>query len=325
MPVAERVIRAAALQIEAEVGNLERNLVLCEREADAAAAAGAGWIVLPEFFSTGVAYRPELAESAPPPDGAPTRLLADLARRHSAHVGGSTLVRDADGHVRNAFFLAGPGGELLGRHDKDIPTMWESALYVGGGDPGRIDAGEVTAGVALCWELMRTQTVRRLAGRVDLVVGGSGWWSVPPWPPRPLLRRLEAANERRALAAPAVFARWVGAPVVHAAHSGDVTCPLPLVGAAYAGHCEGGAMICDADGVVLALRRREEGPGHAIAEVRTGPRATAPAPDRFWLQRRGALPAFMWAYQNAHGRREYRRAHGRRAPAATGASPPAID
>jgi predicted amidohydrolase len=301
-------IRVAALQIEAEVGNLDANLELCERYANRAAAAGAEWIVLPEFFSSGVAYRPELAQNAPPPDGAPTLLLQELAHRHGAHVGGSTLVRDEDGHVRNAFFLAGPDGELRGRHDKDMPTMWESALYIGGGDPGRIEAGGLTAGVALCWELMRTQTVERLAGKVDLVLSGSGWWSIPPWPPRALTRRLQAANARRAQLAPSAFARYVGVPVVHAAHSGTLNCPWPLLGFSYHGHYEGGASICGADGQMLAFRGREDGPGFAIATIEPQRRRPSVRPPAgFWLQRRGTVAALAWAYQNPHGRREYRR------------------
>jgi predicted amidohydrolase len=300
-------MRAAALQIEAEIGNIDANLEICERYADDAAAAGADWIVLPEFFSSGVAYRPELAQNAPPPDGAPTQLLRELARRHGAHVGGSTLVRDEDGHVRNAFFLAGPGGELLGRHDKDIPTMWENALYVGGGDPGRIEAAGLTVGVALCWELLRTQTAERLAGRVDLVLSGSGWWSIPPWPPRALTRRLQASNQRRALLAPATFASYVGAPVIHAAHSGTLNCPWPLLGLSYHGHYQGGAIVCDASGKVLAMRRREDGPGFAIASIEPTRRRPAPRPAGFWLQRRGVVAALAWGYQNPHGRREYRR------------------
>jgi len=300
-------VRGAALQVEAELGNQDANLERCERLADEAAAAGAEWIVLPEFFSSGVAYRSELSQNAPAPDGAPTQLLRNLARRHSAYVGGSILVRDADGHVRNAFFLAGRDGELAGRHDKDIPTMWENALYVGGGDPGRIAAGGLSVGVALCWELMRTQTAERLAGRVDLVLSGSGWWSVPSLPPRALTRRLQGANRRRALLAPSAFAPYVGAPVLHAAHSGTLECSWPLLGVTYRGHYQGGAIVCDATGKVLAVRRREDGPGFAIASFEPARRMPAPLPDRFWLQRRGALATLAWVYQKAHGRHEYRR------------------
>lgn len=296
--------RVAAIQIEADLGNVDHNLEACERQADAAAAEGAEWIVLPEFFSTGVAFRPDLGQAAAGPTGAPTQLLADLARRHGAHVGGSTLVRDEDGHVRNAFLLAGPDGEIVGRHDKDLPTMWENALYVGGADPGRIDAGSLSVGVALCWELMRTQTVARLAGQVDLVLGGSGWWSIPDWP---FMKGAETRNARRATNAPAVFARHVGAPVVHAAHAGEFSCPFPATPVTYRGHCEGGAQICDSQGKVVAFRGRDEGDGVVVADVVAGRSEGVPTGDRFWLQRRGAVAAVVWAYQNVHGRRVYDR------------------
>lgn len=296
--------RVAAVQIQADLGNVDYNLELCERMADQAAAEGAEWIVLPEFFSTGVAFEPDLNQAAAGPEGAPTQLLSALARRHEAYVGGSTLVRDHDGHVRNAFLLAGPDGEIIGRHDKDLPTMWESALYIGGVDPGRIEAGSLTVGVALCWELMRTQTVARLAGQVDLVVGGSGWWSIPEWP---LMSGAERRNARRATTAPAVFARHVGAPVVHAAHAGEFSCPFPATPITYRGHCEGGAQICDAQGEVLAFRGRDEGNGFVIADVEAGRSTGVPESGRFWLQRRGLVPALVWAYQNLHGRRVYDR------------------
>lgn len=305
-------LRVAAVQMEAAVGDVDSNLEMAEELVRSAAAEGATWVVLPEFFSTGVANRPELRDgAADADDGAPTVLLRELAGELGIHLGGSTLVRDDDGHVRNAFLLAGPEGELLGRHDKDLPTMWENALYVGGSDPGRLQASGLTVGVALCWELLRTATAERLAGRVDLVLGGSGWWSIPTWPPRPLTRRLERANHERAVRAPAHFAPFVGAPVVHAAHAGPLACPWPLAGCVYSGRYAGGAAVYGADGRTLALRRRDEGPGLAVAEVTPGRTTPAPLPDRFWLQPRGAVAAAAWAYQNPVGRREYRREHRR--------------
>src|SRR3954452_1669505 len=156
----------AAIQMEAVVADVDANLAACERLADEAGRQGAELIALPEFFSTGIGFVPELIERALPPDGEATRLLRDLARRHGAYVGGSFLCRDADGEIRNAFLLARPDGEVAGRHDKDLPTMWENSFYVGGEDDGVIEAADgLSIGVALCWELMRTQTVERLQGR----------------------------------------------------------------------------------------------------------------------------------------------------------------
>lgn len=309
----QRPIRAAAVQLEARLGDVDWNLEQCERLAAEAVGAGAEWIVLPEFFSTGVAFRADLDRWARPIDGAPAQLLQRLAREHGAWVGGSFLARDGDGHVRNAFLLADPAGVIAGRHDKDLPTMWENALYVGGSDPGLIAAGGREVGVALCWELMRTQTVTRLRGRADLVLAGSGWWSIPLLPPRRLSARLEAANRRRAESAAPRFAPFVDAPVIHAAHSGGFNGVWPGVGAVYHGHYEGGATISDHRGRVLARRRREQGPGVAVAEVVPHRGEGIEPPRRFWLHRRGAVAAIAWAYQNPLGRRHYRRAREREA------------
>ncbi|MDX6670480.1 MAG: deaminated glutathione amidase [Solirubrobacteraceae bacterium] len=187
--------------------------------------------------------------------------------------------------------------------------MWENCFYVGGDDDGVIEAGPLTMGAAVCWEFMRTQTARRLRGRVDLVVGGSGWWSNPPWPPRAVTRRLEARNARLATSVAERFARYVGAPVVHAAHAGPIECPLPgLPFVTYRGHLEGGAVIADAQGRVLARRDRRAGAGFALADVEPG--RVAPAdeiPDRFWLHRRQVLAAAFWHTQRWHGRRFYAR------------------
>jgi predicted amidohydrolase len=206
-------VRAAAIQLDARIADVDANLEACERLADEAGSGGAECIVLPEFFTTGIGLAPELADAALPPDGEATELLRALARRHGAIVGGSFLCRDDDGEVRNAVFLATPDGEIAGRHDKDLPTMWENGFYVGGHDDGVITAGELSVGAAVCWELMRTQTVRRLSGRVDLALTGSGWWSIPAsWPPSAVMRRAEARNRALARRAAEQFAQFIGAP-----------------------------------------------------------------------------------------------------------------
>ena len=319
-------MRLCAVQLEVALGDVAANLHGCERLARAAAREGAEAIALPEFFTTGAAFLPEVAAAAVAPDGAAAEMLRRVAREEGVLIGGSFLCRDPDGEVRNAFLLAGPEG-LLGRHDKDLPTMWENALYVGGDDDGVIEAAELSVGAAVCWEFMRSGTARRLRGRVDLVLGGSNWWSIPPWPPAAYTRRAEAANAANARRAPAAFGRYVGAPVVHAAICGEFSCPMPEFPAfTYRGHFQGGAQIADAAGTVLARRDRSEGSGYVIADVEA--RRSAPLeaiPDRFWLHRRGPIAAVSWNTQRLAGRRWYaRNVRGRppRAIDAPGASQP---
>jgi len=312
-------VRIGAVQMEAALGDVAANLEATERLAEQAVREGAEWVVLPEFFTTGIGFLPELVDASLPPDGTASELLLDLARRHGIVIGGSFLCRDRDGHVRNAFLLAEPGG-LAGRHDKDLPTMWENCFYVGGEDDGVLEAGGKSVGAALCWELMRSQTARRLRGRVDLVLAGSGWWSYMEWPPRALFRRLEARNEALARRAAESFATYVGAPVAHAAHAGRLECEMPWSPLPYSGHFEGGTVICEADGTVTGRRHWSEGEGVVVGDVTVGRSAPlAEPPDRFWLHRRGLMTAFVWNYQGLHGRRWY----GRHARRTAGAGPEA--
>lgn len=300
-------ILAAAVQLEAVLGDVAANLSASERLADDAGRAGAKIIALPEFFSTGIGFVEELKDAALPPDGEATGLLCTLARRHQALVGGSFLCRDPDGQVRNAYIAAGPDG-VVGRHDKDLPTMWENAFYIGGHDDGVFHYEDYEVGAAVCWELMRTRTVRRLRARVDLVMTGSGWWSIPEWAPRAVFDRWERHNSTTARVAAASFAKYVGAPVLHAAHAGPLTCPMPWLPVGYQGHFEGSTLITDADGVIVAERRADEGEGVVLGGIEIGRRTPSlDPPDRYWLHSRGALASATWHYQRWHGRRWYRR------------------
>jgi predicted amidohydrolase len=314
-------MRVAAIQTETIPADVDANLAGCERLVDQAACEGAEWILLPEFFTTGMGFIPKLAECVLSPDGPATALLLDLAKRHGANVGGSFLCRDDDGHVRNAFFLATPQG-IAGRHNKDLPTMWENCFYVGGNDDGLIRVGDLNVGAALCLEFNRTQTVRRLRGKVDLVVGGSCKWGAPNgWPMHGYLRR---HTERFTHWAPP-FARMMRCPVVDANHVGHFRCPTPVAMVPYISQYQGGAIVCDANGEVLAYRSREQGAGVVVADIQPGSvRTTEPLPDRFWILELDPISEYLgWRLQNWHGKRWYKR-HGagaqQRAPA-DGASP----
>jgi len=300
-------IRVSALQLKPKIGDIETNLTVCENMVNEAGKKGAKWIILPEFFTTGMAFNPRIVEAIQPPNGKALHLLLQLAKRYQAYVGGSFIVRDEDGEVRNAFFLASPRG-IVGRHDKDIPTMWENCFYIGGEDDGIINIDKQTAGVSLCWEFMRSQTAKRLRERVDLVVGGSCWWSIPPWIPKRMTRYWEKKNEETALHSVQAFARYVGAPIIHAAHVGPVQCQLPWMPIRYKGYYEAGSMIVDNSGHIVALRDRHQGRGVVIADIKIGQtKPTKEIPNKYWLHKRGPIPALAWVYQRCHGKQWYKK------------------
>jgi N-carbamoylputrescine amidase len=305
-------ITAAAIQMDARLGDVAGNLLRAERLAREAFHRGAQWVLLPEFFTSPVAYHFALRHVALPPDGAATRLLRGLAHEHHGIIGGSFITAE-NGDAFNRFILAGPDG-VLGQHDKDQPTMWENAYYIGGHDDGIIDTPLGPVGAAVCWELVRTRTVRRLRDRVRLVVGGSCWWTMPEWPLlRAFLAPRDEQNREIMRQTPARFARLVGAPVIHAAHCGRFvaeTPRLPLL--SYRSHYLGEAQIVGADGTLLARRTYEEGEGIVMANIAiVEPRAADPVPERFWIPDLPRWALGVWDYQNAHGAREYLRVKAR--------------
>jgi predicted amidohydrolase len=308
-----RVLPVAAIQLAVRVADAAHNLAACERLALQAVRAGARWIALPEFFNTGVLFAPALCEAIEPDDGAAANFLRDFSAAHGVVIGGSFLCRLPDGSVRNRY-QCWHGGQLLGRHDKDLPTMWENAFYEGGaaddtGELGPVDG--VRVGAAVCWEFMRSATARRLQGRVDLLVGGSCWWSIPDWVPG--RARLEARNSANAIACVQDTARLLGVPVLHAAHCGAARCAMPGMPwlPDYRGCYEGHAAIVAADGTLLAHRTASEGEGIVLARVDLGRQPAAhelpPVPARYWLRSRGLLPALAWHQQRWSGRRWYAR------------------
>jgi predicted amidohydrolase len=301
--------KVAAVQLATRVGDSTANIASCERLSLQAVRESARWIALPEFFNTGVYWNPRMVDAIQTTEGTAASFLRDFSAKHQVVLGGSFLCRLPDGSVRNRY-LCFANGVVVGQHDKDLPTMWENYFYEGGdpADSGVLGTcGNVRVGAAVCWEFMRTMTARRLRNQVDVIIGGSCWWSIPTdYIPGWIRQRWELTNSRNAIAAVQDIARLTGAPVIHAAHCGAIKCPMPGLPFKYHGYFEGNAAIVNANGQLVAHRTAEEGEGIVCAEVSLGGQLTDIAvPDRYWLRKRGLLPAFAWYHQRWLGRRWY--------------------
>jgi predicted amidohydrolase len=303
------VIRVAALQMNAMLGDARANLDKADLLVEEAAGKGARIIILPEFFTSAVAYHPSLPNAILPFHEKALALLVDKAKKHKAYVGGSFIV-PRDGDLFNTFFLAMPDGTTAS-HDKDQPTMWENCYYIGGHDDGILETPMGPFGAVLCWEFIRNRTVQRLLGKVDLVVGGSCWWTVPQnWPVKWFWRWHHDKNTKLMASTPSTLSRLLGVPVIHSAHAGDFKASMPMIpGAPYDSFYLGEAQIVDKTGTIIARRKREEGDGVITGEIeldRTSP--SLPHTASFWIPRIPVLFRMVWTYQNAHGRRYYRKA-----------------
>ncbi|KAA0919939.1 carbon-nitrogen hydrolase family protein [Dietzia sp. ANT_WB102] len=308
------MVHAAAVQLEGVPGRVDLTLGRLEQMIVEAAERGARLIAVPEFCTSPVPMRPEVHDAVLPRENVAVEMFRRLAARHHVTIGGSMLVTE-DGEVYNRYHLVEPDGRVH-THDKDLPTMWENCFYTGGSDDGVFETGLGGVGAASCWELIRTQTVRRLRGRVGVAVTGTHWWTVPHnWGglTERALGPLSQYNRYLSENAPAEFARRLGAPVLQASHCGTLRTDFLLVpgsGASvpYDTEFVGATQIVDASGTVLATRRVDEGPGIVYADVTieaTDP--VAPLEDRFWIPELPLLLRGYWHQQNIAGRSYYRR------------------
>jgi len=319
---AARPVRVAAIQIHPKLADVSANLERAEQLIREAIGQRAEWIVLPEFFTSGLAYDLTNLPGAPQPlDGPPMQMLKRLAKEGRANIGGAFLARSGR-DVFNTFVLALPTGEVF-THDKDFPTTsMESSLYAGGEDdefvkeiakkgvptereivasrPDNIKSGVFTlptrlsAGAAMCWEQVRYRTARRMRGQVDLVLTASGWPA--------------GANDQKIVETPRRLARLVGAPVVHASIVG----PVPSAGALDGSgsrtlQFSGTSQIVDGTGKSIAIRRFAEGEGILVGEIELGRvMPTESIPDGvFWTPEGPADSATSWHTSGAAGRAVY--------------------
>jgi len=224
-----------------------------------------------------------MVKASRPLDGAPAKLLENTARELGVVVGGSFLAQDGN-RVLNTFLLVLPDGTTF-RHDKDFPTYWETCYYEGGNDDGVLQTPLGAVGVALCWEMVRSGTARRLSGKVQMLLAGSTWWTLPEeaGADHPLRR----VNLKILRESPPRLARMLGVPVVHASHAGPFqgfdSPELPDV--PYNSVYLGETMITDTTGELLARLGRDDGAGVITADISlpTDPKSAERIPDRFWL------------------------------------------
>lgn len=310
----DKRLTAAAIQLEATTGDVSINLERAESLCLEAISKGARLIALPEFFTSRVAFKEEAYKAVLPPDNEAVNLLKSLAVRHGCWMGGSMLITEG-GEVYNRYHFVEPDGTIH-HHDKDLPTMWEGAFYTRGNDDGAFDTQVGGVGAAVCWELIRTQTIRRLIGKIDVAMTGSHWWTMPDnW--GGFINQTFAAtaqyNRYMSENAPIEFARCLGAPVLHASHCGQFSTDFMFLSGVsktlpYNTEFVGCTQIVDGHGHVLAYRQAQEGPGVVLADISLGAIVSRQeTPHKFWLPGMPLAMRLYWYQQNLCGQSYYRK------------------
>ena len=286
-------MKAAAVHFETVFADVFQNLTNAERLVCEAAEYQADLVILPEFFTTGFAPSKKLLVAiAHSPD--PSVYLKCWAEAYHIVIGGSYLFFDGT-DARNTFCLAFPDGRMF-CHSKGIPTVLENFCYTYGDQNNVLETPIGTIGVALCWENMRYDTVRRLQGKVDFIVGGSCWWELFDSDGAEAAKWKNFSAEQ-AVIAPIHVVELIGVPFVHASHHAQFEYPL-LSGEnrIQTRRVLGATQIIDGEGKVLARRMYDEGQKIIYAQIDTSKRSIARIDtDEYWIPK---LPPEFTEYWN---------------------------
>jgi len=243
--------RIAAVQMVSGP-DVAANLAEADRLIGEAAAAGAGLVVLPEYFPLiSTDERAKLGICERDGEGPIQAFLKDAARRHKLWlVGGSCpLAADVPDKVRNSTLVFDDSGRRVARYDKihlfgfqqGLERYDESATIEAGSDVVTFEAPCGSVGLSICYDL-RFPEIFRAMGEVSLIVlpaaftytTGRAHWEV-------LLRARAIENQCYVLAS--------------------------AQGGVHAGgrRTWGDSLIIDPWGEVLA--RLAEGPGVVVADI----------------------------------------------------------
>jgi predicted amidohydrolase len=166
-------VRVAAVQLNSN-GDKDRNLATAERLVRAAAADGAEFVALPEKWNL-LGGGEELVAGAEPLDGPSLGAARSWARELGIHLlAGSISERGGEGEkASNTSVLIDPQGEDVAVYRKihmfDVDaggvSYRESEFERPGTEPVLAQAGELTAGLTVCYDLRFPELFRILALR----------------------------------------------------------------------------------------------------------------------------------------------------------------
>jgi len=195
-----RTVKAAAVQFNISLGEIEPNLAHVRQELQRLAGEGIQLVLLPEMWATGFAYKQlnELAQRT----GELVNELAALSLRYGMVIVGS-LPEPHDNKVYNTAYVLDKG-ELKGKYRKMhlFSLMQEDRSFDSGDSWLLVETSVARIGVFICYDLRFPELARRLAveGAEVLVVPGE--WPKPRqehW--RTLLRARAIENQLFVVAA----------------------------------------------------------------------------------------------------------------------------
>ncbi|WP_190259181.1 carbon-nitrogen hydrolase family protein [Pelotomaculum schinkii] len=145
-----------------------------------AAEQGSQLVILPEMFNC--PYKTSVFQKFAEqyPGGKTIAMLSEVARQEQIYLVGGSIPELEDGVIYNTSFIFGPGGELLGKHQKihlfdadieDGPCFQESKALGAGSKATVVETPLGTIGVCVCYDIRFPELSRSMVLRgAELII-----------------------------------------------------------------------------------------------------------------------------------------------------------
>ena len=174
-PTEKNCLKIALISLDQAWEDKARNLARCEELAAVAARGGAELVIFPEMTLTGFTMNTEL--SAEVPDASPSRVaFSAIAARHHIWVVAGVVLRQG-GKAANTLLVFSPDGREAARYVKLHPftPAGEDRWFEAGHSLVRVQLGEFTVGLTICYDLRFPELYSALAKDCDLLVNIANW------------------------------------------------------------------------------------------------------------------------------------------------------
>lgn len=172
-----RCVRVALGQILVEPGRVDANIGRALAAIDAAAAAGAEVLVLPECLDFG--WASDAARSGAEPIPGPRAALLAARAGAAGIVLTAGLSERAGDQIYNAAILIDRDGTIIGQHRKINELDFARSLYTTGTKLEVFDTSIGRVGIAICADLLIPEIGAALAAMGAEIILSPSAWAVP--------------------------------------------------------------------------------------------------------------------------------------------------
>ncbi len=170
--------KIALIQAKFTYGQTRDNVQKAERLVRSAAAQGANFVCLPEFFNQGysVEEAAQMAAHAEELKGGTLDRMCAMAQELGIFLIAPMLVRFPDNTRSNRAFLISDEGTIVGSYTKTHPTASEKGMYTVGSEYPVFETKYGRVGIMICNDI-RFMEVGRLLGiqGADIIFAPAAW------------------------------------------------------------------------------------------------------------------------------------------------------